>query len=183
MHHRLSLEVQESLAECNIRIKDTSIYAEGIEPTCLKLDITAAGFNYPVEIKEPLISPYFDIPLTACSLMLQKDGCGKRFDILPDGVYIIKYSVAPNDYVYVEYNHLRRTKALNLYYKELCDFNLRDCEPTKCNEEKFNRLQKIKMYLDAAKAKVEVCKSPKEGMELYNMAMKLLSNKNCKSCK
>jgi hypothetical protein len=183
MHHKLSLEIPETLAECQIRIKDTSIYADGITPSCPKLDITVAGFNHPTVFTEPTISTYFDSAFTACSLGLQREGCNDRMDILPDGIYIVKYSVSPNDYVFVEYNHLRRTKALNMYNKELCEFKMRDCEPSACNESKFDRLQKIKMYLDAAKAKVEVCHNPQEGMELYNMALKMLQKKECKSCK
>lgn len=183
MHHKLSLEITETLAECQLRVKDTSIYVDGVEPSCAKLDITVAGFNHPSEYSEPLISPYFDLAFTACNLGLQKERCGDRMDILPDGIYIIKYSVSPNEFVYVEYNHLRRTKALNMYYKELCEFKMRDCEPTSCNKAKFERLQRIKMFLDAAKAKVEICHKPDEGMELYNMALKMLSKKDCKGCK
>jgi hypothetical protein len=84
--------------------------------------------------------------------------------------------------VYVEYNHLRITQALNKYYKILCELDVSDCEPRKDVEAKLKQLQKIKMYLEAAKAKVEVCHEPDKGMRIYKYAIKLLNKMNCINC-
>ena len=38
----------------------------------------------------------FDMCLTACTLALQTTNCGVTQEKIPDGIYIIKYSVSPN---------------------------------------------------------------------------------------
>ena len=49
-------------------------------------------------------------------------------------------------------------------------------------KEKLEKLRLIKMYLEAAKAKVEFCHEPQKGMSLYNYALKLLNNFECRNC-
>jgi hypothetical protein len=63
--------------------------------------------------------------LTACTLALQKIDCGTKQQEIPDGIYIIRYSVSPNLKVYVEYNHLRVTRLMTNYYKVLCELNVK----------------------------------------------------------
>lgn len=180
--HVLSLEAPETLNLCQLRIVDTSVYADNVAVKCPLLQITLPGFSYAVNLEEPTIAPGFMLNLTACDLEVQTAGCGTRFDTLPDGIYVIKYSVSPNEYVYAEYNHLRRTKALIRYNELLCDLDLGACEPDAKKTKKLNELLRIKQYLDAAKAKVEICHEPAKGMELYNYALKLLNKMDCKSC-
>ena len=81
----------------------------------------------------------------------------QSFNTLPDGVYVIKYSVAPNEYVYVEYNHLRITNALIKYNELLCELDVAACNPLQEVQDKLQELRLIRMLLDAAKAKVEFC--------------------------
>jgi hypothetical protein len=40
----------------------------------------------------------------------------------------------------------------------------------------IDELHTIKMYLDAAKARAEVCHAPNEGVALYEYALKLMAN-------
>ena len=120
--------------------------------------------------------------LTACDLEVQIDGCGTVFNNLPDGIYVIKYSVSPNDQVFVEYNHMRLTKALTLYNQAYCDLDMGACDPDSVLAKKLKDLRKIKSYLDAAKAKVEICHEPRKGMELYKYALKMLGKFECNSC-
>ena len=106
----------------------------------------------------------------------------EHLNIIPDGIYVIKYSVSPNDVVFVEYNHLRISKALNTYNTILCNLDLAACEPSQVIQQKLESLKMAKMYLDAAKAKVEFCHEANQGMSLYNYAVKLMKKINCKSC-
>ena len=46
----------------------------------------------------------------------------------------------------------------------------------------MDKLSQIRMYLEAAKAKVEDCHEPQKGMTLYNYAIKLLNKLECKNC-
>jgi hypothetical protein len=104
------------------------------------------------------------------------------FNPLPDGIYVIKYSVSPNDIVYVEYNHLRITKALQKYDALLCELELPPCSPAPDKKLRLAELMEIKGYLEAAKATVEVCHNAEKGMALYNYALKRLDKLNCTTC-
>jgi len=179
-NHVLSLEVPDVMNPCIIKIFDTSVYTPSIPVVCPILTITVPGFVYSSEIT---VLPNFNATITACDLGLQTTGCNlSEYANLPDGVYVIKYSVSPNEFVFVEYNHLRITQALNKYYKILCQLDVSDCEPRKEVESKLNHLHKIKMYLEAAKAKVEVCHEPDKGMRIYKYAVKLLNKMDCINC-
>lgn len=177
--HVLSLEAPDTMNKCILRVVDTSIYNPLSPPVCPRLQITLPGFNVPVSFDDTQIAPGFMLNLTACDLALQTKGCGTTYDDLPDGIYIIKYSVSPNEYVFVEYNHLRITKALWMIQCILCYLDLGTCDPPIQIKEKLNQLTLIRRYLDAAKAQVEFCHHPDKGMELYRYATKLLDKLAC----
>ena len=186
-NHVLSLEVPFVMNPCIIKIFDTSVYT--INPplpiTCPTLNITVPGFGYSNQIEGAVMTDFVDsghITITACDLQLQTVGCGTQYADLPDGIYIIKYSVSPNDQVYVEYNYMRITQAMNKYYKVLCDVDAAACEPPFKVKQKLEELRLIKMYLDAAISKVEFCHEPQKGMSLYNYALKLLNKMTCTHC-
>jgi hypothetical protein len=113
---------------------------------------------------------------------MQSTGCDENRINLPDGIYIIRYSVAPNDKVYVEYNILRTTILLSTYYKKLCELDVKPCEPSSSKEQLLGEMKYIRTLIDAAKAKIEYCQSPSEGMELYNFAKKKLTKITCDVC-
>lgn len=181
--HVLSLEAPRTLNESILRVVDTSVYNSIVGVECPLLEITLPGFVYPVQIAEPDLTIGFMYNLTACDLEVQTEDCGTIYNKLPDGIYVIKYSVSPNEYVYVEYNHLRITHALNRLSGLLCDLEIpADCEPSAEVKRKWDILRDVREYLEAAVAKVETCHHPKEGMELYNYAIKLMDKYECKSC-
>jgi hypothetical protein len=178
--HKLSLEVPTVMNTCILKVMDTSIYSDIVPVTCPTLHITVPGFGYSNELE---FTPGGSKIITACDLQLQIDGClDEVYMSLPDGVYIIKYSVSPNDQVYVEYNHLRVTKALHRYKKALCDLELINCGPEGPINKKLEELRKVRMYLEAAQAAVETCHEPQKGMTLYNYAIKILNKLDCKNC-
>lgn len=178
--HILSLEVPDTLNDCILRVVDTTLYDSKLPVECPYLDILAPGFTCAVRLD---VEPGFcNLNLTACDLELQTEDCGIRFDILPDGVYVIKYSIAPNEYAFVEYNHLRITNAMIKLNKILCALDVAACDPLPEVKEKLRELQLIQMLLNAAKAKVEFCHTPKHGMDLYEYAMKRLDKLDCTVC-
>lgn len=164
---------------CILKIFDTSVYSDLIPVTCPTLNITVPGFGYSVQLDT---TQDFVETITACDLGLQTTDCGTVNVDIPDGVYIIKYSVSPNDAVYVEYNHMRITQALNKYYNVLCDVDANACDPPFKIKQRLEELRLIFMYLQAAKGKVEFCHEPQKGMSLYNYAMKLLNKMTCTNC-
>jgi len=180
--HLLSLEVPDTLNTAIIRIIDTSVYVDEPVVSCPVLEITAPGFAYCVQFGEADIQPGFIKNFTACDLELQSEHCNTIFNRLPDGIYVIRYSISPNDIVFVEYNHLRVTNLMNRYERILCDLDLSACDPDAETTKKMEYLREIRMYIDAAKAKVQICHEPRKGMELYTYAKKLLDKFSCKTC-
>ena len=124
--HQLSLELPDTNNIKVLRLFDTSLYAEDLAVDCGTLRITSPGFNLPVAIE---ILKGFNIVLNACSLGLQRTSCQDASQPLPDGIYVINYSVSPNTNVFVEYNHLRTTQTTNKYFNLLCDLEMSGCEP------------------------------------------------------
>lgn len=179
-NHLLSLEIPDILTSCVLRIMDTSAYNPDLNVKCGQLQIMAPGFSTGQFIDN--VYPNFTLNLTSCDLKIQKTNCGKDFNSLPDGLYVVKWSVSPNDVVYVEYNHLRITKALNTILNIYCDIDLGVCEPSSSSRAKLEKLRLIQDYLKAAKAQVEYCRQSKKGLELYKEAMKMLDKINCKNC-
>ena len=195
--HVLSLEVPDTMNKCILRIVDTSTYNKDIPVKCPVLWVTVPGFQYSVQFDEhtPVNGPIdmcdlthlplkagFILNFTACDLEIQSSNCGTIYNDLPDGIYAIRYAVSPVDLVYVEYNHLRITKALHKYQAILCDLDVATCDPPTSIKETLNKLRLAKMYLDAAKAQVEYCHQAKKGMDLYNYAVKMLDKISCSTC-
>ena len=176
--HQLSLELPDTNNIKVLRLFDTSLYAEDLAIDCGTLRITSPGFNLPVAID---ILKGFNIVLNACSLGLQRTNCQEASQPLPDGIYVINYSVAPNTSVFVEYNHLRTTQTTNKYFNLLCNLEMSGCEPGADVKEKLEELRLIKSFIDAAKAKVEYAHEPQAGMELLIYAQKRL-NKYATAC-
>ena len=174
--HILSLEIP-TVSNCGLLcIKDTSQYSSELAVDCEELLITLPGFSVPVLIK---VNKGFDMCLTACILALQKIECRTVQQDIPDGIYVIRYSVSPNLKVYVEYNHLRVTALLTSYYKVLCQLNVQACQPESQKQALLSEMSFIKTIIDAAVANAEYCQSSAQAMQLYNYAKQRLSKINC----
>ena len=169
----------------SLTILDTSIYAENMPISCPTLQVLMPGFTAATTITEDSVPPLeagFSRHLTACDLEVQRENCGSVYNCLPDGIYVIRYSVSPNNLIYVEYNHLRMVQAMKMYQQHLCDLELQACAIPADKKARFNELMEIKGFLDSAKAKVDFCHEPSKGMELYNYALSRLKKLDCKSC-
>lgn len=182
MKHVLSLDVTDTNNIKVFRIADTSSYAD-FPATCGVLQIRVPGFNTTQSID---VLPYFNLVLNACSLGIQTTGCGVDSVNLPDGIYQLRYSVSPNDKVYVEYSYLRTTATMNKYYQFMCDLDMGACEPEAKTKDKLEKLQLIRSYVDAAKAQVEYCHNLEKGIELLKYAQtqlnKLSLSGSCATC-
>jgi hypothetical protein len=176
--HILSLEIP-AVSNCELLcIKDTSQYNPDLAVDCEELLITLPGYSVPVLIK---VDKNFDMCLTACTLALQTKKCGTTQEKIPDGIYIIKYSVSPNSKVYVEYNHLRVTRLLTTYYEVLCDLDVQACQPNSEKQALLSEMSYIRTMIDAAVSNVEYCQSSAQGMQLYNYAKTRLNKIACPS--
>jgi hypothetical protein len=171
MRHQLSLEIPEVANVRLLRVDDSSVYSDALPVDCARLEVSIPGFVMPAAID---VDAGFSSFFTSCDLGLQTVGCDDETHILPDGLYVVRYSVSPNDAVFVEYNHLRMSKALNRFYKKLCTLDLGGCEPDAAVKCALHEFQLIRSFLDAAKAKVEVCHEPSKGMELFVYAERMI---------
>ena len=177
--HFLSLDVIET-SNCSVlNVVDTSVYTDDIPMDCGELLITPPGFTAPVLTT---VQKDFNLKFTPCALGAVVASCDPATSTLADGIYIIKYQVAPVDKVYVEYNYLRTTELLSAYYKKLCEIDIHPCEPSSAKKDLLAEMYYIRTLIDAAKAKVEFCQSPNEGMELYNFAKTKLKKITCDIC-
>ena len=177
--HILSLEVLSVSNPEVFSIKDTSTYAKNLKVDCPELLISTPGFNTPSLIK---VTEGFDLSINACSLNIQTTNCSNARVMIPDGIYIIRYQVSPHDKVYVEYNHLRITNIMKQYYDKLCQLDITPCVPNSDRKRLIDQLNDIRLYIDAAVAKVEYAASPEAGLELFNFAKSTLDKITCPTC-
>lgn len=175
--HQLALDIPDTLTRCIFRVVDASIYSKLGTVECTRLEITPPGFTTTYTIEN--LEKAFLANLTTCNLGMQTANCGNTYNNFPDGVYVVKYSINPNDQVYVEYNHLRITDALNKINDLLCCLEVQPCDPQGPIKEKLKEIQLMTVMLKAAKAKVEYCHNPKDGMDMYNYVMKKLTKLSC----
>lgn len=175
--HELALDIPDTLNEHVLKVWDSSIYSEDVPMECPKLEVTLPGFQLPAVVTS--IKPGFTENLNACILGIQVYNCGVQFNPIPDGIYVIRLSYSPNDKVYVEYNHLRITCALNQINKILCCLDLKDCEPIEPTKSQIRELQDLWMMLKGAKSNVEYCHHPKKGMAMYNYVVGRLDKLAC----
>ena len=181
--HILSLEVLNVSNPKYLSIKDTSSYAKGLGTDCAELLITPPspdGTTKKTSIIE--VKPGFDLSITACALNLQSMSCNEIRTAIPDGVYVIRYQLSPHDKTYVEYNFLRTTSTMKMYYEKLCALDMAACEPDSIRKKLLMEMNMIKMLIDGAKSKVEYCSQPGAGEELLNYAIKKLERIVCKQC-
>ena len=69
-----------------------------------------------------------------------------------------------------------------MYMKIMCSLDVHGCEPPKEVKQKILEARMYRDMLDAAKAKVEVCHTPKKGMEIYSYACRQLEKLSCGIC-
>lgn len=176
--HILSLEIP-AVSNCELLcIKDTSQYSSELAVDCEELLITLPGYSVPVLIK---VDKDFDMCLNACVLSLQKTKCGTVTSTIPDGIYIVRYSVSPNSKVFVEYNHLKVSSLMSTYYNVLCDLDVQACQPDSSKADLLSEMNFIRTLIDAAVANVEYCASSAQGMQLYRYAKQRLDKISCPS--
>jgi len=171
--HILSLNIPDVSNEGIFLIDDTSIYDSALPVTCLNLQILPPGASRPAII-EPALSN-FRLILNACTMgLMSPAGCTDTCPGLPDGIYNIRYSVAPNERVWVEYKVFRITHALNRCHDLLCRVNLAPCLPDNRVEYQLKELDIIHDYLISAKVTCEDKHIFDDAVNQYRYAMSLM---------
>jgi hypothetical protein len=167
--HNLSLEVLETANTKLFRLVDTSTYSTQLSVECPTLEILAPGFNEATKIDA---IAGFNYVLNACTLGLQASGCDTINAPIADGIYVVRYSVSPNEYVNVEYNHLRLTQTwANYYYKLSKLLASAGYEPSREVSESLSEMRFIKSLLEGAVGKVEFSHDTDGGYEIFKYAL------------
>jgi hypothetical protein len=170
---KLQVDYQDSNNPKTFRLVDDSEYNPKIEVCNTFLEVTPPGFNYPTTFK---VKPYFNMVLNASILNILKVKSVKLLADLPDGTYHIKYSISPNDELFVEYDYFRTVKLMYKYSRIVCglldkkrDYTVREFDDIK------QEILWIRQLIESAKDKVEVCSQEEKGIDLYNEASHLLN--------
>jgi hypothetical protein len=184
MAHLLSVEIPPIVNPKVLRIYDTTVWDSALTVTARKLDIIPPGYSSSTTFN---VTSGFDRLFNASNLGISVTSNPQNLVDLLDGIYIVRLTVEDgSDSQWVEYNHLRQVCLLKKYYQALCTLNFYPCDTLDVDlEAKRKELSIIKSYIDAAKAKVEWCNAPVEGLELHRYAVKLLdrfSLEKCKNC-
>ena len=181
--HQLGLEFLETSNPRIFKISDVSVYNSLLAATCPELLITVPGFQYSASIDPSELTQGFNLVLTACKLGIQIQNCDSKNEDIPDGIYAIKYSISPNEFVYVEYNYFRTTQLNNRLQKVRCDLDANTCYKDEEQQQKFLKIREVSDYIAAAKASLEDCHHDvKKATSFYNLAKSLLEKLDCKNC-
>jgi hypothetical protein len=163
-----------------LRLADNSWYNPNIPVTNGLLEVTPPGFGCPVVFP---VSKLFNTALNSSLLKIAPANTYSQLLPLPDGVYAIKYSIAPNKEMFVEYDLFRNCQLLQRYMKAICDLFAEKCDKTTREfQEARRQLIWIKELIDASKYMVEEMGEPTKGIELYNEASRLLGKINDCGC-
>jgi len=139
----------------------------------MNIQITPPGFGTPTIFYPG--EPGWRLVLNACQLGITTvNNCLEKCPTLPDGIYGVQYSVAPNAKVYVEYNYLRIVCAMNRRNELLCQLNLPCCLPTKEEEYQIKLLDLIKNYLISAQTNVNELGNPEDAINQYRFAVSMM---------
>ena len=171
----LFLEFKPTKGCKSFLIKDVSNYNPDLPITCNQLLVKVPGFTYGHTF-EPLSN--FELLVNMSNVGISKHG---PLPQLPDGNYDIKYSINPNDKLFVEYNYYSTCQlqedyinaALNLYKSE-----------NPLSFKSIDKLFEISNLIEHAKLAAEDTNNIYIANDLYNQAktkLKELEN-GCNVC-
>ena len=164
--HDLYLDIKDTINLATMRVDDISVYFSNAPKENCILEVTPPTHTYPTLALR--FEPGFSVVLNSSNLRIAPVSGGVKSD-LPDGNYFIKYSVAPNQSVYVAYNYFRNLKQLKSYGELLCSMRLNKCNiPTRDFYELRKEILILKQDIDGAKFLAENKFMLKEALAVYN---------------
>jgi len=163
-----SLAIQEIQTNncCFLRLVDNSYYNPDFEVENGILEILPPGASCYQYFE---VQPYFNTSFNTASLGLLLRSSVSATLPLPDGVYNIKYSVKPNQFLMVEYNLFRNCQLLMKWKVEACKLRAAKHNLTRAQFESYlKELNNIKEDIDASKYMVEEFNDIQRGTDMYN---------------
>jgi len=178
MISQLDIYLEDILNPKILVVKDASFYNKDITPTNGKLDLQYPGSEQYFSIP---VGKNFSFVINSNTLNITNTKKSDNLSELPDGIWTIKYSICPNDKLFVEYTFLRNIKQLIKWNNLYCSLQIDKCAKKKYLEE-LQKLREIRDIIDAAKYMAD-CGKYEKSLELYNYADSLInefsSNCNC----
>lgn len=177
---KLDLNIIDTHNFKTIGIADVSIYNNDIAVENVLIEITPPGFKNSV-------SPFFMAKglniYNSNNVGLTKSSCEEELIDLPDGLWKIKYSICPNDKLFIEKIYLKTDK---IQCKFTQAFLTLDLENLDSDSEKYKRkiLDNSEIFLEGAIA-ASNNKDYKLASNLYKKANKMLGdylNGSCQIC-
>lgn len=183
MISELLLNFKANVGGKSFTIEDQSIYNENLPINCGQLIITTPGYCN---------LSYFDVSKGFVKVLNMSNLGHQLVDglhclpELPEGNYTIKYSINPNDKLFVKYNYFHTFLTERSYYEAVCDYLNKRCDMT--NSEKEEHRKKLDDIYDAlkmSKISAEECGDVDTANELLEEAknkLEKLKNNNCDNC-
>jgi len=178
MISQLDIYIEKILNPKLLIVKDASWYNPDIAVTNAKLDLQYPNSLDYVNIP---VGKNFTYVINSNTIGLTNVTRTDALSELPDGLWTIKYSICPNDELYVEYTFLRNIKQLIKYHNLFCQIEIDKCNKKHYLED-LKTIRSIKDIIDAAQYLADDCGKYEKAIELYNYADSLL-NEFTKDCK
>lgn len=170
MVSRLNLDIIDTHDFKTLGIVDTSWYNTDIVVETPTIEILPPGYTVAA-------SPFFMIKAlnvyNSNGLGITKASCEEELIELPDGIWKVKYSICPNDIIFIEKYFLKTDKIQCRYTQAFLSLDLNTCD-NQVDKSNRKKLDEIEFYIDGAIAAAND-QNPKLASELYNKADKLLS--------
>jgi hypothetical protein len=170
MISRLSFDIIDTHDFKTLGILDTTWYNPDIKVETPTIEIIPPGYTI-------VASPFYMIKglniYNSNGLGITRASCEEDLVDLPDGIWRVKYSICPNDKLFIERFFLKTDKIWCRYTQAFLTLDLKNAESKKDVERK-KKLNEIEFYINGAIA-ASNNQDAKNAIDLYNKAEKALS--------
>ncbi len=169
MVSRLSFDIIDTHDFKTLGIIDTSWYNPDITIEDTTIGILPPGY---VNVAYPFFMPRSLNVYNSNSVGITKATCEDELLDLPDGLWKIRYSICPNDKLFIDRFFLRVDKIMCRYNQAFLNLDLSNCD-NPVNISKKTKLDNIEFYITGAIGAANN-QNPKLASDLYKKANKLL---------
>lgn len=178
MISRLNFDIIDTHDFKTIGILDTSWYNPDITIETPVLEIVPPGYKLAA-------SPFYQVKalnvFNSNSVGITRATCEEELIELPDGLWRFKYSICPNDKLFIERFYLKTDQIKCRYTQAFLNLDLNNCDDP-IDKDKKKKLDEIEFYIDGSIAAANN-QNAKLATDLYNKASKLLDRYGAKcSC-
>jgi hypothetical protein len=171
MVSRLNFDIIDTHDFKTLGITDVSWYNPDITIETPTIEILPPGYTIAA-------SPFFMVGAlnvyNSNGVGITKASCEEELVDLPDGLWKIKYSICPNDKLFIEKFFLKTDKIQCRYTQALLSLDLNLPSDSDVEKQKRRKLADIEFYITAAIAAANN-QDAKKASDFYKKANKLLS--------